>query len=413
MTLMANKQKRRICVILVDRANYGRMWPVMRAIEDNPDLELVTVCTGTMLLERFGEAVKIVEQDGFKVHGRVYIELEGSVPATMAKSLGFAVIEFASELQRLNPDVLLVIGDRYEALAAVTAAAYQNICIAHIQGGEVSGSIDECARHAITKFAHFHFPATNKAADYLVRMGENPATVFNVGCPVGDYIKRLDTDLPADIFSRYGVGAGLDPSKPFFLVIFHPVTTEYGRETREADEILQALDQIRHPTVWLWPNIDAGADHISKCLRLYREYHKDNDWLHLVKNLQPEMFQRVLKKAACAIGNSSSFVRDTSFSGTPVVLIGDRQLGRDVAENVMFTRCSSDQIRAGIIKQKNHGRYPPSKLYGDGEAAPRIAGKLAEVDIYVQKRLHYIFDEEDKPGARPGNENEDLLERYE
>lgn len=381
---------------MVDRANYGRMWPVMRAIEAHPDLELQTVCAGTMLLERFGLAARVVEQDGFRIDGRVYMELEGSIPTTMAKSIGFATIEFSSELQRLAPDIVLIIGDRYEALGAVIAAAYQNICIAHIQGGEVSGSIDECARHAITKFAHFHFPSTARAAQYVVRMGEDPANVFNFGCPVGDYITELDAELPPDIFTGNGVGAQLRSSDPFYLVIFHPVTTEFGLEMKQADEILAALDELQHPTVWLWPNIDAGSDHISKTLRRYREKHPDNRWLHLIKNLQPEVFQKALKRTACAIGNSSSFIRDTTFTGTPVVLVGDRQEGREIAENVLSVPCERQGIIDTIRRHEAHGRYSPSTLYGRGNAAPQIAAKLAEVEVYVQKRLHYI--KESKPG---------------
>src|SRR5258708_984103 len=138
---------------------------------------------GTMVLERFGHPVQNVKNDGFTVDGEIYIELEGSTPATMAKTVGFGVVEFASEFQRLKPDIVLLIGDRYEALAAALAAAYMNICIGHIQGGEVSGSIDESARHAITKFAHFHFPSTQRSADYIIRMGERPDTLLGIGCP--------------------------------------------------------------------------------------------------------------------------------------------------------------------------------------------------------------------------------------
>src|SRR5262252_4621637 len=155
----------------------------MHAIAAHPGLELQVLAAGTMVLERFHQPVQVVRQDGFVVNGEVYIELEGSTPATMAKSLGFGVVEFASEFQRLKPDIVLLIGDRYEALAAAIAAAYMNLCIFHIQGGEVSGSIDESARHAISKFAHFHFPSTKRSAEYLVRMGERPESILTVGCP--------------------------------------------------------------------------------------------------------------------------------------------------------------------------------------------------------------------------------------
>ncbi len=392
MILKMRERKRKVCVVLVDRANYGRMLPVMRAIRERPDLELITVCAGTMLLDRFGKAVELVERDGFEIHGRVYVELEGSVPATMAKSVGFAVIEFASEFQRLQPDIVLLIGDRYEALAAAIAAAYQNLCVAHIQGGEVSGSIDESARHAITKFAHYHFPATPRAAEYLVRMGEDPKTVFLVGCPVGDYIASLDGNLPPDVFNSTGIGAPINPEKPFLLVIYHPVTTEYEEQAAQTAELLKALDSIQHPTVWLWPNIDAGAEFISKSLRVFREHHLTSSWLKLIKNLAPEHFQKALKKAACAIGNSSSFVRDATFTGTPVVLVGDRQLGREMAENVRMVPCNADAITAAIRHQLSVGRYPPSRLYGDGGASKRIAEQISRIPLYTQKHLSYIME---------------------
>ena len=385
------KSKRKVCVILVDRANYGRMWPVMREIRDHPQLNLQTICAGTMLLERFGAAERIVQNDGFTVDGRVYMELEGSVPATMAKSVGLGVIEFTNELQRLQPDVILIIGDRYEALSAAIAAAYINIPLAHIQGGEVSGSIDESARHAITKFAHLHFPNTQRAADYLVRMGENPQYVHNFGCPVGDYIRNLDTNLPRDLLSRLGVGPGFDLGLGFLLVIYHPVTTKFGTERRNVEQIIEGLHELARPTLWIWPNIDAGADDISKALRIYRE-QSNGQWLHLVKNLDPITFQKCLKRTDCAIGNSSSFIRDTTFSGTPVVMVGDRQIGREHGENLLNVPPEKAAIKEAITRQLSHGRYANSNLYGAGGAAPRIAQMLATFQPYHQKHLHYIYE---------------------
>lgn len=383
------KQVRKICVVLVDRANYGRLWPVMRAITRHPALELQTLCAGTMLLERFGQAEKIVEQDGFPVSARVYMELEGSVPATMAKSVGLGIIEFTNEYQRLKPDVVLLIGDRYEALAAAIAAAYMNIPVSHIQGGEVSGSIDECARHAITKFAQLHFPSTQRSADFIVRMGERPDYVFNYGCPSGDYIRTLDTDLPADLLAKLGVGPAFDIGQPFLLAIYHPVTTRFGTERAKVEQLIQALDELQRPTLWIWPNIDAGSDDISKALRIYREHHTSK-WLHLVKNLDPVTFQKCLKKTACAIGNSSSFIRDSTFSGTPVVLVGDRQTGREYGPNLINAAPEKSAILGALRQQLTHGRHQPSDLYGDGNAAQRIVNKLADFAPYSQKQLSYV-----------------------
>ncbi|MBY3363419.1 UDP-N-acetylglucosamine 2-epimerase [Rhizobium laguerreae] len=380
----------RVCVVLVDRANYGRLHPVMTAIKADDHLELVTVCAGTMLLERFGLAEKVVEADGFNVEGRVFLEVEGSVPVTMAKSIGLGIIEFSAEFQRLKPDMVLLIGDRYEALAAAIAAAYMNIPLAHIQGGEVSGSIDESARHAITKLAHLHFPSTARSAEFIRRMGERPDTVHNVGCPSGDYIRRLDTDLPGDLFKHVGVGGNLTPDQPFFLVIYHPVTTEFGTARQQAQNLIDALHTLSHQTVWLWPNIDAGADDISKALRVYRE-HNEAAWLHLVKNLSPTTFQKCLKKARCAIGNSSSFVRDSTFSGTPVVLVGDRQLGREHGENLIFVASEKDDILKAINFQIEHGRYPTSTLYGDGTASSQIVEAIKSFVPYRQKSIIHAY----------------------
>jgi UDP-hydrolysing UDP-N-acetyl-D-glucosamine 2-epimerase len=383
--------KRKICVVLVDRANYGRLKPVMQAITEQPSLELQIVAAGTMVLERFDQPVNVVRRDGFRIDGEIYIELEGSTPATMAKSVGFGVVEFASEFQRLKPDVVLLIGDRYEALAAAIAAAYMNICIAHIQGGEVSGSIDESARHAISKFAHFHFPSTYRSADYLVRMGENPANILAVGCPSSDIARDLDRTLAHSILHTGGGGAQIDVNQPFLLILFHPTTTEYGDERQQMEALLAALHELQMQTVLLWPNIDAGADHISKAIRSYR-LNQQPTWLRTLTNLTPDNYLKVLANTSCAIGNSSSFVRDASYFGTPVVLVGNRQEGRETDVHVTQTAPQGAAVLAAARQQLAHGRYAPSTLYGDGQVANRIAQALGELNPYVQKRLHYIFE---------------------
>lgn len=383
--------KRKIAIVLVDRANYGRLKPVIKEISSYSDLELQLICAGTMLLDRFGDAVRQVEKDGFRIASRIYMELEGSVPITMTKSLGIAVGEFASELYRLKPDILLVIGDRYEALAATLAAAYLNICIAHIQGGEVSGSIDESARHAITKFAHYHFPATERAADYIIRMGERPETVFLVGCPTSDVIAQSELSITKAIINHQGIGHEINPSLPYIVVVFHPVTTKYGTELEPVEHLFDALQEMGTPVCWLWPNIDAGADHISKFLRQKREM-KQASHFRFVKNYSPEDYLKVLNNAICLVGNSSSFVRESSLLGVPVVLIGDRQFGREIDINVLPTSTQQNDILTAIKKQIAHGRYSPSKLYGSGNTSEQIAKALMSVLLYHQKTLAYVIE---------------------
>jgi UDP-hydrolysing UDP-N-acetyl-D-glucosamine 2-epimerase len=395
---LTSAEKRKVCVVLVDRANYGRLKPVMRAIMDHPALELQVLAAGTMVLERFDQPVRVVREDKFPVDGEVYIELEGSTPATMAKSVGFAMLEFASEFQRLKPNVVLIIGDRYEALAAAIAAAYMNICIVHIQGGEVSGSIDESARHAISKFAHFHFPSTMRSAEYLLRMGERRETILGVGCPSSDIARQFDRTLHTDVVNVRGSGAVIDVTRPYLLVLFHPTTTEYGGERKQMEEILESLRRAAMQTILLWPNIDAGSDHVTKAIRVFRDVEKPT-WLRTLINLSPEHYLKVLANAACAVGNSSSFVRDAGYFGTPIVLVGNRQEGRETDVHVTHTVPVSDEVTSCIRKQLAHGRYAPSTLYGDGHVAEKIAAGLARLQPYVQKRLDYIYRPEEAAGT--------------
>ncbi len=393
---MNKDNRRKVCVVLVDRANYGRLKPVMKAIEARPELELQLVCSGTMVLERFQQPVDVVREDGFRVDGEVYMELEGSTPTTMAKSVGFGIVEFSTEFQRLNPDVVLLIGDRYEALSAAIAAAYMNRCLVHVQGGEVSGSIDESARHAITKFSQFHFPSTTRSAEYLVRMGERPDTILGTGCPSSDIARTLDRTLDPAIINSRGGGAEIDVSKPFLLVLFHPTTTEFGGERAQIEALLKAVDRLQTQTLLLWPNIDAGSDHISKAIRVFRDRHGPLK-LRTLTNLTPEKYLKVLANTACAIGNSSSFVRDAGYFGTPVVLVGHRQEGREHDQHVTPVDPIAEEVEAALRAHLQHGRYAPSTLYGDGYVADKIADSLVKLKPYVQKRLHFIHD---KPVAK-------------
>ena len=255
-----NKSRRKICVVVNSRANYGRIKSVMRAVQDHPDLELQTIVGASALLYRFGHAVDNIRADGFEPSATVYSIVEGENPTTMAKSTGMAIMDLSTQFENLRPDVVLTVADRFETIATAIAASYMNIPVAHTQGGEVTGSIDESVRHAVSKLAHVHFPATELARNYLLRMGEEAERVHMTGCPAIDLMADLDLTLPSDLFSsNKGVGATLDPSQPYLVVLQHPVTTEFGQGFEQVQETLAAVLALDMQTAWLWPNVDAGV----------------------------------------------------------------------------------------------------------------------------------------------------------
>ena len=381
--------RRTVCVVVNSRANYGRIKSVLAAIRARPDLELQLILGASALLYRFGNVRQIIEADGFTPAATVYTIVEGETPTTMAKSTGLAILELATLFENLKPDIVLTVADRFETMATAVAASYMNIPLAHTQGGEVTGSIDESVRHAVTKLAHLHFPATELAAENVIRMGEDPATVFYTGCPSIDIVAAIDLSLPRDIFKRYlGVGSEIDPSRPYLVVLQHPVTTEYGRGLEQINETLKAVSAFGIQTAWLWPNVDAGSDDISKGLRMYREKHNPAN-LHFYRNFAVEDYARLIDNAACLVGNSSSALREGAYLGVPAVNIGTRQQGREHGPNAVFVDYRADDILAAIRAQTTHGKYERSTLFGDGSAGKRIADVLASAELRIQKRLAY------------------------
>lgn len=385
---MNQQKKRKICVVVASRANYGRIKSALNAIQSHPDLELQLVVAASALLYRFGNTIDIIKNDGFKPNATVYIVIEGENPTTMAKSTGLAIVELSTIFENLKPDIVVTVADRYETLATAVASSYMNIPLAHTQGGETTGSIDESVRHAITKLAHIHFPTTPKSADNLIKMGEDPKKIFTVGCPSLDLIASIDLSLD-NVMSRYGgTGTKIDWSSRYLLVLQHPVTTEYGNGLEQINETIKAINELKMQTVWMWPNIDAGSDDIAKGIRLFRE-HLNPDYVHFYRNFSPEDYARVLKNSACIIGNSSSGIREGSFLGTPCVNIGTRQRNRERADNVIDVDYRFEEILSAIQKQIAHSPYPRSFLYGDGKAGEKIADILSEVDTSIHKQLAY------------------------
>lgn len=382
--------KRKVCVVVFSRANYGRIKSVLRAVKAHKDLELQLIVGASALLHRFGNVIDVLRNDGFEPNATVYSIIEGENPTTMAKSTGMGILELATQFENLQPDVVLTVADRFETMATAIAASYMNIPLAHTQGGEITGSIDESVRHAITKLAHIHFPATKLSAERVIKMGEEPERVHLTGCPAIDAINDLDLTIPDDMFARYkGVGADIDHRGKYLVVLQHPVTTEYGHGFKQINETLGAISKLKMPTVWLWPNVDAGSDDISKGLRMFRE-KEQADYIHFYKNFSVEDYARLIANCQCLIGNSSSGIREGAFLGVPVVNIGTRQGGRERSENVMDADYNSEDILSKVKIQLGHGKYKPNPLFGDGHAGKKIADHLASMPLdNLQKRLTY------------------------
>jgi UDP-hydrolysing UDP-N-acetyl-D-glucosamine 2-epimerase len=382
---------RKVGLVVTARPSYARIKTALQAIKQNGDLELQLIVAASALLDRYGSVVQYIENDGFKVAARVFIVLEGENLITSAKSTGLGIMELATIFDNLQPDVVVTVADRFETLATAVAASYMNIPVAHVQGGEVTGSIDEKVRHAVTKLSNLHFVSTNEARERVIRMGEDPKNVYLTGCPSIDLAANVlsKPDMDFDPFKKYGgVGSQEDLSDGYLVVMQHPVTTQFGESKAQITETLEAVERLDMPALWFWPNVDAGADGISRGIRVFREHGRGKRF-HYFKNMEPEDFIRLVNNSSAIVGNSSAGIRESSYLGVPSVNIGERQIGRERGHNVIDVPHKASEIHKAISAHLAHGHYPSEHIYGEGKAGERIAHLLATVDLTVAKQITY------------------------
>jgi len=363
----------------------------MLSLRELPGVELQVVLAASSLLDVYGNVAEFIQNDGFEVKARVYSVVDGASRLTSAKTTGLGLIELATVFDNLKPDLVVTIADRFETMSTAVAAAYMHIPLAHIQGGEITGSIDEKVRHSITKLADTHYVSTDQAREYVIRMGESPDCVYKTGCPSIDIAADVlkSPELPVNIFEKYGgVGHILDISADFIVLMQHPVTNESTAARKQMDASLEAVRRLGLPVLCFWPNLDAGSDGISRAIRILRERGHDEHF-HFFKNMAGNDFLRLLLRCKCIVGNSSVAIRECSFLGVPAVNVGTRQKGREHAPNVLHVGYDVDAIAAAVSQQLAHGPYPSSHLYGDGQAGPRIAKLLSEVPLETAKKLNY------------------------
>ncbi|AEF99589.1 UDP-N-acetylglucosamine 2-epimerase [Methylomonas methanica] len=384
-----SKNLRKVCVVVASRANYARIKHLMKAIQNSEHLELQLVVGASAMLYKFGRVYDVIRQDGFEPDYQIHYLVEGENLATQAKSTGLGIIELSTAFDSLKPDVVVTVADRFETMATAIAASYLNIPLAHVQGGEISGNIDDSVRHAITKLSHLHYPATEQSAERVRRMGEESWRVHWSGCPSIDILINTDLRLPEkEYFETRGTGRIFEPSEPYILVLQHPVTTSFGHGAQQISETMYGLKDIPLMKVVLWPNSDAGSDDLAKSIREFQNTYHDLPFSYHI-NFKPEIFAALLANAKCLVGNSSSFIREGSYLGTPAVIVGDRQAGREHGQNVVFANYDRKDIQQKVIAQVEHGHYPVDHLFGDGTAGERIARHLETIDLNIMKRCTY------------------------
>jgi len=380
---------KRIGVVTVSRSDYGHLRPVLEALRRAPDLELLLLVAGMHLASEFGLTVRDIEADGFPISARVEMLGGGDTPEAVAAATGRGVAGFGEAFARLRPDVVVVLGDRFEMLAAAVAALPFALPVAHIHGGEVSeGAMDNQIRHAITKLAHLHFASAEPHARRIAAMGEEPWRIHTVGAPGLD---RLATTEP---LPRAGLARELrlPEAGPWLLVTFHPVTLEYRDTAAHIDELLAALEKTDGFIVITYPNADTAGRLIIERIEEFAGRHPRR--CRLAKSLGERLYLSLLRHADLMIGNSSSGLIEAPTFGLPVVNVGSRQRGRLRGANVIDV----EPLREDILRGIEAAQALPFRVraraaanpYGDGHAAPRVVDVLRSVPIdarLVQKRF--------------------------
>ena len=381
--------KRKICFPITSRAYYGRSQTLIRKLQAHPGANLRLMLGGSILLDKYSRHIADdIAAGGFVIDASLFNVIEGGNHVAMAKTACLTALEFTNSLHTSSPELVVICGDRFEQLAIAMAAAYLNITIAHIEGGDVTGSIDESVRHAITKLAHLHFVTNADAARRVRAMGEDPRYVFHTGSLDVELAAEISTSITSNHDNALGVGHDIDIEQPFLMVVQHPVTTESDNRAH-LETTLKVVASFELPTIWFWPNPDAGTGEMADSLRHMREKHPElTAHMRFITNVPANDFVALLAHTSCLVGNSSAGIKECSYLGTPVVNIGARQQGRLSAEHVTHVGYEATELGAAIAAQLAHGRYEPSRLYYQPNASDTIAELLATTPLYTQKRFH-------------------------
>uniref|UniRef100_A0A9J7ZLT9 Bifunctional UDP-N-acetylglucosamine 2-epimerase/N-acetylmannosamine kinase n=1 Tax=Cyprinus carpio carpio TaxID=630221 RepID=A0A9J7ZLT9_CYPCA len=384
------KKQLRVCVATCNRADYSKLAPIMFGIKSHPEIfDLEVVVLGSHLIDDYGNTFRMIEQDEFDIGSKLHTIVRGEDEAAMVESVGLALVKLPDVLQRLAPDILLVHGDRFDALALATAAALMNIRILHLEGGEVSGTIDDSIRHAISKLAHYHAVCTRSAERHLISMCEDHSRILLAGCPSYDkLLSAHQRDYYIDIIKSW-LGDAVK-EQDYIVALQHPVTTDIKNSIKIYELMLDALISFNKKTLVLFPNIDAGSKEMVRVMR--RKGIEQHPNFRAVKHVPFDQFIQLVAHAGCMIGNSSCGVREAGAFGTPVINLGTRQTGRETGENVLHVRDADTHNKIYHALELQFGkRYPCSKIYGDGNAVQRILKFMQTIDLSEPLQKKFCF----------------------
>ena len=361
--------KKKICFVILSRANYGSIKSLMHEIKRNNQFKLQIVVGASAIISKFGNVKDIIKKDGFKIDANLDFQSSNLTLSSMSDTVGKGIIQISEIFKLINPDFVFTVGDRYETMATALSSIFLNIPLCHTMGGERTGTIDESIRHSISKLAHYHFVSNEDSKLRLIKMGENKNDVFNVGCPRIDTVKKILSNYSKkkliDRLNTLGVGSKINQSDRLIIFLQHPVTSEINKNKGYFMESLKAINMIKdkYKVIYLWPNSDPGSDDIATVVRQFREKNKLKTMNYrFIINMAPEIYFQLMNEAELIIGNSSSAIREGAYIGIPAIDIGTRQSTRVIGRNVIRTNYDSKQIYKAIIKQIGK-KYKSSNIY--------------------------------------------------
>lgn len=382
---------KKICFVIFSSANYNSIKSVILEAKKSKRFTVQVVVGASALQVKFGGVVDRILKDGIKIDFKIENQFSTSELSSMVKTTGLGMIELSEIFNKLSPDVVFTVGDRYETMATAIAASYMNILVAHTMGGEVTGTLDESVRHAITKLSHLHFVSNKDSMKRVIKLGEEPSRVYDVGCPRNDLIKNIlkknNFNKEFKFLSQKGVGDinSISQNDDYFVTLYHPVTTELDKNEQTIINIVNATSKFNIKNILIWPNSDAGSEQISQKLRTLRELNAIHNY-KILKNLPIEYYIPLIKHSKCLIGNSSSAIRDGSFVGVPAVNVGTRQNNRLFCSNVVQSGADEKSIFKSI-KLQLQKKYKPSNLYGNGDASKKIIKILKKIERFSCQKL--------------------------